>query len=262
MIAKEAADGVIHLWMVDFSGITDKSLLGRYDEILTLDEEVRRNRFLFDNDRLRYLVTRAVVRIVLSRYVDLPPKSWIFAADTYGRPHILNEEAKAARLSFNISHTESLILLGVSSGMVVGVDIENRRRRPAPLEVADRYFAVEEVRELRALPLECQQDRFFDYWTLKEAYIKARGMGLSIPLNSFHFTFPTERGIALHQDQFPGNEAGRWRFWQFNPSDEYVAAVCVQSCFTEPAALVKRLVPLATEAPFEAIALQLGYKAN
>jgi 4'-phosphopantetheinyl transferase len=258
----KATDGIVHLWMVDFSGITDKSLLSHYRKILTPDEEAHRNRFLFENDRLRYLVTRVLVRIVLSRYIDLPPKSWIFVADAHGRPDILNEEAKMARLSFNISHTESLILLAVGCGTMVGVDVENRRRRPAPLEVADRYFAVEEVRGLRALPLECQQDRFFDYWTLKEAYIKARGTGLSIPLDSFCFTFPTESEIVLRQGQCSDNDVGRWRFWQFNPSDEYVAAVCVHNSFVEPSALVKRFVPLLAESPFETIALQLGYKAN
>ena len=258
----EVADGVIHVWMVDFSAITDKSLLSRYRELLAPDEEARRNRFLFENLRLRYLVTRVLVRTVLSRYVGLPPKSWTFAADVHGKPHILNEEAQATRLTFNISHTESLILLAVGSATMVGVDVENRRRRPAPLEVADRYFAVEEVRELRALAVKRQQDRFFDYWTLKEAYLKARGIGITIPLDSFFFTFPTESEISFHQDRCSGHEAGRWRFWQFNPSDEYVAAVCVQRCTMEPSGLVKRLVPLVTETPFEAIALQPGYRAN
>jgi len=262
MIEMEATDGVIHVWMADFAGITDEALLGRYLVMLAPDEEARRNRFVFEHDRRRYLVTRALVRTILSRYLGLPPKSWMFATDTRGKPHVLNDEAKAARLSFNISHTESLILVGVGAGAAVGVDVENRRRRPAPLEIAERYFAPAEVRDLRALPLERQPDRFFDYWTLKESYIKARGLGLAIPLDSFGFTFSTQNKIAFHVDQPLGDRTPPWRFWQFNPSDEYVAALCVQSAFFEPVVLVKWVVPLLNETPFEAIAVQPGYRSN
>jgi len=255
-------DRVIHVWMVDFSAITNKKILDRYLALLTPDEEARRRRFLFENDRLRFLVTRALVRTVLSRYVSIAPKAWLFAADAHGRPRIVNEEAKDPNISFNVSHTENLILLAVGPGTAVGIDVENRRRRSAPLEIIERYFAPEEVRALRALAPERQQDRFFDYWTLKESYIKARGMGLAIPLDHFSFSFPAEKRITFHLDQSLGNNPEHWRFWQFNPSDEYVAALCSEAFLQEPSAAIKRIIPLCEESSFETIALQPGYRGT
>ena len=93
-------------------------------------------------------------------------------------------------LNFNISHTKSLVLLGVTSDGALGVDVENCRSREAPLKIAHQFFAPEELAELQALPRAQQHDRFFEYWTLKESYIKARGMGLSLPFELVQFPFP------------------------------------------------------------------------
>jgi 4'-phosphopantetheinyl transferase len=251
-IMMEFANNAIHLWMTDFGWVTDEPLLARYLALLTPKEKEQYARFQFAVDRTRYLVTRALVRTVLSRYVPLPPEAWRFAVNSYGRPHIINDVAEAAKLSFNISHTNSLIILGVTTDATLGVDVENRRNRAVTLEVADHYFAPEEVRCLRAASLTSQSDRFFDYWTLKEAYIKAKGIGLSMPLDRFSFGFPTDTKIAFSVDKDLGDDATYWRFWQYYPADEYVVAICVERVSDEaPEVLATSIIPATGEARFE-----------
>jgi 4'-phosphopantetheinyl transferase len=248
----ELNDNTIHLWMTDLALIADEALPARYLTLLTPDEKQRHAQFRFDADRLRYLATRALVRTVLSRYIPIAPEAWRFTEDTYGRPSILNAPGRAAQLNFSLSHSGSLILLAVTSGTALGVDVEHRRGRPAPLEVADRYFARAEVNQLRAIPFASQSDRFFDFWTLKESYMKAKGMGLSLPLDRLSFAFPTDTGITFSIDQDLAGEAARWRFWQSYPSDDYVMAICAERGSKQsPQVLAKRIIPMSEEAAFE-----------
>src|SRR5690606_33310169 len=98
-------------------------------------------------------------------------------------------------LVFNLSHTDGLIACAVSRGREVGVDVEWLDRRGGDIDVADRFFSRYEVQALYAQPPERRRDRFFRYWTLKESYIKARGMGLALPLD--RFSFELDRGGAI-----------------------------------------------------------------
>lgn len=160
------------------------------------DERKKRDRFRFEKDQHTCLVTRALVRTVLSRYEDVAPEAWRFRANEHGRPEI-DEPHEARSLKFNLSHTNGLIVCLVARGREVGVDVEDRERRGRLLDVADRFFSPSEVAALRALPKREQLDRFFLYWTLKESYIKARGMGLAIPLSQFSFDVGPDIAIAF-----------------------------------------------------------------
>src|SRR6266540_3344168 len=135
----------IHLWLAFYDEIADESLHAAYRELLDAAEKEQEPRFYFRRDRRRYLVTRALVRTVLARYLSIDPRECIFSTNAYGRPDIANAQAAEASLSFNISHTHSLIVLGVTRGRALGVDVENVRAREASLAVADRYFAPQEV---------------------------------------------------------------------------------------------------------------------
>src|SRR6185436_4436818 len=177
----------IHRWLAFYDEIADERLHAAYRELLDAAEREQEPRFYFARDRRRYLVTRALVRTVLSRYLSIDPRACIFSTNAYGRPEIVNAEGREAGLSFNLSHTHSLIVLGVTTGRALGVDVENVRDREASIAVADRFFAPQEVAALAATPADRQQYRFFEYWTFKESYIKARGMGLSLPLDKFGF---------------------------------------------------------------------------
>lgn len=238
----------IHLWLADYESISDARLHAAYRELLTPAERAQEPRFYFAKDRRRYLVTRALVRTVLSRYLPVDPRAWTFANNAYGRPAAANAEAVAASLAFNISHTHSVIALAVSQERELGVDVENARAREVSIDIADRYFAPDEVAALNKVPSHRQQFRFFEYWTFKESYIKARGMGLSLPLDKFSFHYADDASVELSIRPELADDPERWQFWQFRPSPEYLVALCAERLGDEPPrVVVRRTVPMMGE---------------
>src|SRR5688572_6815584 len=137
--------GQVHLWLAYLDEITDARLLAEYRLMLSEEEQRRQFRFHFERDRHRYLVTRAMQRTVLSRYVEIAPSAWRFTANGYGRPSIAPEHETARGIEFNLSHTDDLVVMGVTRERLIGVDVENSRTREVDIEIADRYFAAEEV---------------------------------------------------------------------------------------------------------------------
>jgi 4'-phosphopantetheinyl transferase len=241
----------IHVWLAFYEDITDERLHSAYRELLDAAEKEQEPRFYFARDRRRYLITRALVRTVLSRYVSIHPGEWIFSANAYGRPEIVNERARDAGLSFNISHTHSLIALGVTKRRALGVDVENFRAREAPIDIANRFFAPQEVAALAAAPPQQKQYRFFEYWTFKEAYIKARGMGLSLPLDKFSFHYPDDRAVEIAIRPELADDSARWQFWQFRPRPEYLVAICAERVVAQsPSPIVRQAIPMLSEKTF------------
>lgn len=243
-----ASEHHIDVWLACYPEISDSHLHAEYRRLLTEEERGKEFRFYFPDDQRRYLVTRAMVRTVLSRYLDVDPTDWRFANNEYGRPAISNLSHAECGLCFNISHTRGMIALGVTQRRELGVDVENIRTRDVPLAIADRFFAAAEVEELATVPPERQQDRFFEYWTFKESYIKARGMGLSIPLGKFSFHYPHERAVHIAIDPQLRDDAQRWSFWQYRPTAEHLLAICAERRAGNPPSLtLRRTVPLVTE---------------
>lgn len=225
------ADRRLHIWVARVaceSGPSSDAVRCAQLELLSSDELQRLERFRTSELRRRYLTTRALVRTVLSRYAPVPPREWVFAASSHGRPLIQHPSDAAVSLRFNISHTERLVALLVGWGRDVGVDVEQLTRR-APIEVANRFFAASEWQALAGLAPADRASRFWDYWTLKESYIKARGLGLSIPLDHFSFGFDADDRIALAMDPVLGDDPGRWQFWQFDLPDQHRMAVCAET---------------------------------
>ncbi len=205
-------DTEAHLWIARPGEIRDPELLLGYDALLTNDEREKVARFRFEKDRHTSLVTRALVRTVLSRYADVSPGDWRFVANEYGKPEI-SEPREKRSLRFNLSHTEGLVVCLVGRDRELGVDVEDRTRGGDLLDVADRFFSPFEVKALRTLPPEERMDRFFLYWTLKESYIKARGMGLAISLAAFSFDLDSPgSGIRILFDPSLEDDPGRWQF--------------------------------------------------
>jgi 4'-phosphopantetheinyl transferase len=242
------ADGSrIDLWCTYISEIGDDSLLSRYDALISADERARQARFRFEKDQRRHLVTRALVRTVLSRYAAVRPEDWVFSAGPHGRPAVAAPQV-IPPLEFNISHCADLVLLGVTSGRTLGVDTESTEARAFDIDGLDRYFAPEESAALLALPPDERRRRFFELWTLKESYIKARGMGLAIRLDAFRFEMTGERSLALHMRPALGDSPSRWRVWQLELRREYLAAVCAaRGGKAPPGIVVREVVPFARE---------------
>jgi 4'-phosphopantetheinyl transferase len=244
--------GEIHLWLVYYDEILDERLQLAYRELLDPAEKERESRFYFAKDRLRYLVTRALVRTALSCYAHINPREWVFSANAYGRPEIANAQARDTGLTFNISHTHSLVVLGVTRARALGVDVENFRAREVSLEIADRFFAPQEVAALAATPPQRQQYRFFEYWTFKESYIKARGIGLSLPLDRLSFHYPDDNAVEIAIDPELADESSRWQFWQFRPRPEYLVAICAERIGSPSTRLiVRQAIPMQSEKIFE-----------
>lgn len=237
----------IDLWCTYIGEIGEDSLFARYDALLTAEERARQARFRFVRDQRRYLVTRALVRTVLSRYAEVRPEDWTFSAGPHGRPAIAAPRTVPV-LEFNISHSADLVMLGVTSDRALGVDTESITARAADIDGLDRYFAPEESAALLSLPPPERRRRFFELWTLKESYIKARGMGLAIALDSFRFELTGERGLALRMRPELGDSPRRWRLWQFLLRGDFLAAVCAaQGEEVPPRIVVREIVPLARE---------------
>jgi 4'-phosphopantetheinyl transferase len=246
------ASAELHLWLTYCDGISDGPLLATYRALLNAAEKEQESRFYFARDRHRYLLTRALVRTVLSRYVAVAPEDWVFSTNAYGRPHIVNVGAAAdCGLSFNISHTEGLIVLGVAKGRSLGVDVENFAARNLSMEVANRYFAPQEVAALGSVLRHRRQYRLFESWTFKESYIKARGMGLSLPLDKFSFHYANDHAVDLTVHPELGDDSARWQFWQFQPTSEHLLAVCAEKIDGQSSRLtVRETIPMINEKVF------------
>jgi 4'-phosphopantetheinyl transferase len=237
----------IDLWCTYIGEVGDDSLWSRYDALLSEDERARRARFRFARDQRRYLLTRALVRTVLSRYARVRPEDWTFSAGPRGRPAIAAPRVDPA-LEFNISHSADLVMLGITSGRALGIDTEGIAEREADIEGLERYFAPEESAALLSLPPAARHRRFFELWTLKESYIKARGMGLAIALDAFRFELIGERGLTLHMRPQLRDSPAAWRLWQLAPRAGYLAAVCAaRGAQSAPRIILREIVPLARE---------------
>jgi 4'-phosphopantetheinyl transferase len=244
------ASGRVDLWLLFESDVENPTeLTAAYRALLTEPERARERSFHFARDRRRYLLTRALVRCVLSRYAPIAASEWRFVPDRYGRPLIVNHHASVGGLCFNISHTDGLIVLAITCLDAVGVDVETIQRQASD-EVASRHFSASEFAALKSLPDRLKGRRFFELWTLKESYIKARGMGLAIPLNKFSFDLdgaPRVVGFDGDFDDVPE----RWKFCQLELSHSHTAALCVQHAGGgAPTLTCRQVVPLASEQTF------------
>jgi 4'-phosphopantetheinyl transferase len=223
----ELGSAACHVWFVFQDQVRDAMLLDRYRQLLTEPERAGESRFHFPEDRHRYLLTRALVRSVLSLYAPIRPAEWSFRINAHGRPEI-DPAMPAAGLSFNVSHTRGLVMMGVSRQGAIGVDTENVSRSPASMEMAEQFCSRSEIAELRSESDDYRRlERLLDFWTLKEAYVKARGMGFSIPLDQISFSLPGSRGIEPAFDGSIHDQSDHLAFWMMCPSPDHKAAVCV-----------------------------------
>ena len=164
--------------------------------LLSADELIRAQRFHFDRDRRHFIGRRAILRIVLASYLENPPASLRFSYNDFGKP-CLGDPAHSKRLSFNLSHSGELIRIAVAIDRDVGIDVEVVDASVPIDSVARRFFSPREIAALEALPESLRRANFFGFWTRKEAYIKARGKGLSLPLASFDVSVESGRTATL-----------------------------------------------------------------
>jgi 4'-phosphopantetheinyl transferase len=183
---------------------------------------------------------------MLSGLVPRHPSAWRFAVNDYGKPDLV-PDAGVPPLRFNISHTRGLVAVAVTIENDVGLDVEALEGGRLGLDLASRFFAAGEVEYLRGLPAEHQQEALFAFWTLKEAYIKAVGLGLSVPLDAFSFTLdPLAISFSPRQPDSPES----WLFLRFRPSPIHAMALALRHA--EP----HRVRVNAHPAPLDALLVQ------
>lgn len=234
--------GVVDLWYYFYEGIDDTKLLSAHEALMTPDERKRHDSFQFERDRRLFLATRALVRTVLSSYTTVAPETWRFAIGEHGKPRV-RHPVVTPFINFNLSNTPGLAVCAVSVVHdSLGVDAE-RIDQPAATDVAEQHFSSYELCVLRALPTIEQHRCFFAYWTLKESYIKARGLGLGIPLNQFSFILD-DGPIRVAFDRGCEDDATCWRFALLDASPLHVIAVGVDTGGVPLSLRATQFVPL------------------
>ena len=223
--------GAVDVWCARPEEIGSEAEARRF---LAEDELERCARFRLERSRQLAAAGRVLLRTVLSRYEPVAPADWRFAVEAHGRPVVAGGRGA---LRFSVSKTAGLVVCAVAAEDL-GVDVESLRR-PAPLAVAERFFAPTEVAALRALPEQERAGRFFDYWTFKESYVKARGLGLSVPLEKFVVVLD-DGPPRLEIDRSLEDDGACWRLAQLRPTPEHVVSLCVRRRSEREAAISLR----------------------
>jgi|SRR5579863_2517954 len=207
----------IHVWHARLD--REENVLRRLEATLSPEEKARADRFHFANDRNRFVVARGLLRELLGKYLHEAPGGLEFSYGQHGKPFLSGKDTSSG-LCFNVSHSTGLAAYAIARNRTLGIDVERVRPESASDDIAKRYFSAREVNDLRTLPPETRVEGFFHCWTRKEAYLKATGMGLQIPLDSFSVSLLPEKPA-----QFLGGVEPHWHMAAFHPAEGYVAAV-------------------------------------
>jgi 4'-phosphopantetheinyl transferase len=215
--------GVVHVYRISLD-VPEADIL-QMSHLLSPDEIARANRFVFPNYRAHFIAARAQLRMILSRYLNQSPADLMFDYNEYGKPAIATPRSD---LQFNISHSHELGLVALTRERLIGVDIERMRSDIDYAQISRQFFAPSEVQKLSDLPIEMQLEAFYACWTRKEAFIKARGLGLTIPLDQFEVSFtPSAPARLLYSGSNPIAERD-WSIFELKPGTGYTAALAVQ----------------------------------
>jgi 4'-phosphopantetheinyl transferase len=211
----------VHVWRTTLDMVP--SGLVQLRQILSLGEQERVSRFQFEVDRRRSVIGRGCLRLLLGQVLNLPANELQFEDDVFGKPSLLVEEAFS--LEFNVSHSGDMVLIAITRGRAVGVDVEKIRTDLDIESVAAQFFSANEYRVLASLSGPTRYQAFFTCWTRKEAYLKARGVGLSLPLDQFDVSFLPDEEPRLLATRPDPVEASRWKLQTLDLSDDYAAAL-------------------------------------
>jgi 4'-phosphopantetheinyl transferase len=216
-----AAD-VVHVWQAALD--VDEQVEARFASLLAPDEQQRAERFHFPRDRRRYTVARACLRVLLADYLSTSPSAVSLATTPLGKPHL--SESGSSGLHFNLAHSDELALFAFSHQREVGVDLERERDDVDMHELAGRFFAPPEIAALREVAPTELRSAFFRTWTQKEAYVKALGLGMQVPLDGFAVAV-TGTPKLVHTLHDPA-QRDRWTLADLSPAPGYAAAIAVE----------------------------------
>jgi 4'-phosphopantetheinyl transferase len=223
--ALELADEQAHVWLLPTAQLPPAAALGA-ERLLCELERQRAREFAVEAARLEFVTARAFVRSLLSRYLGVSPQALAFESSEFGKP-LLCTPPGAERLDFNVSHTAGLTVCALARSAWVGVDVECVTREADTTGIAERFFSAGELRALSGLSPERRLRRFYELWTLKEAYAKALGLGLSLPLESTCFEFGEgDEGELVGLDR-QGSGSASAQFMVFGATPEHLLALAL-----------------------------------
>ena len=218
----------VHVWLSRPEDVTDSDQLQEYQSLLSSDEQERYRRFHFDRDRHHYLVAHALLRKALSAYVDVDPSAWQFSQNKHGRPEISGPDIEPL-LRFNLTHTNGLVACVVTLESDCGIDVERLSARGNLMGIAEKMFAASEQQDLMNLDGQAFLDRFFTYWTLREAYCKALGVGIAWSKSNYGFVEKGSERWGICFDALSNEESDHWQFALTRPTSEHLLAVAVRA---------------------------------
>ena len=218
------ASGEVHIWVADLA--QTEATLNRLEGTLSRDEIERADRYVFAHLRRDYVAARGILRDILSRYTEEDPASFVFCYNRFGKPSLADHAIR-----FNLSHSCDIAVYAIVKNREVGVDVEYRRPEPVESDFEQfvlRTFSPNENRTLLALPFNQRHEAFYNCWTRKEAYIKAIGDGLNIPLTSFDVSLQPGQPAQLQFVMDQPEEVNRWMYEVFQISGDYTAAIIAE----------------------------------
>jgi 4'-phosphopantetheinyl transferase len=218
----------VHIWLAFPGENTNTKLTAQWEQILSKSERERYARFHFDRDRHLYLLGHVLVRKTLSRYFPVPPEKWTFKLNQFGRPEIYKPEF-ASRLRFNLSTTKGLVACMIGFLVDIGVDVENISKNiNYPQTLARNVLSRTEIRDFKRLSEKAFQKKLFTYWTLKEAYLKAVGTGLSYPLTNFEFRLEHDGKAQISFNSLIQDHPENWQFDYYQPTPTHILAAAIR----------------------------------
>jgi 4'-phosphopantetheinyl transferase len=219
----------VHVWRASLAA--EPYTIQNLQRVLSADEVARAERFHFARDRQHFIVARGLLRTLLGRYLSREPEDLSFVYSAYGKPALarLTASDEMRMLHFNLSHSRELVLFVFATRRLVGIDVEYMRTTIEYEQLAKHYFSTNEYTMLQKVPSEMRCAAFYHCWTRKEAYIKARGKGLSLPLDLFDVSLrPGEPATLLNSREDP-QEPLRWFLRTLAPGESYAAALAVEN---------------------------------
>lgn len=196
-------------------------------DTLAGDEQSRAGRYWFQKDRDHFIAARGRLREILGRYLNTTPQELRFIYGPYGKPALAAKDGWQT-LRFNLSHSQDMALYAITWERDIGIDLESNRPGLADEKIAEYFFSPGEVDQLHKLPENLRQRAFFSCWTRKEAYVKARGEGIQIELDSFDVSLSPGEPAALLRSTVGPEETSRWSIHDLDIGADYVAALAVE----------------------------------
>jgi 4'-phosphopantetheinyl transferase len=215
----------VHVWWVDLRVSSDCTT--RFIATLSADERARADRYRFPEHRERFIAAHGALRDILSRYLNLPASQLAFSITPHGKPALADLDQ--AWLQFNLSHSGDLALVAVARDHPVGIDVEQMIPPEDFPRLVEQFFSANENAAFRALPESKRAAAFFAGWTQKEAYVKALGTGVSLPLDHFDVTLDPDAPARLLADRRHPNHVATWSLHTFTPAPAYLASLAIET---------------------------------